>query len=71
MQVNYLLDGRPHELSVGETDDLAELCARVEKGLRAAHADLADAPHLAEKVADGLLNALSTPANGTDLGEIA
>ncbi|MFE0514082.1 hypothetical protein [Streptomyces sp. NPDC058964] len=71
MRVNYLLHGRQHELSVGETDDLAELCALVEKGLRAAHTDLAAAPHLTEKVVDGLLNALSTDGEEADLGEVA
>ncbi|MFJ3233911.1 hypothetical protein [Streptomyces sp. NPDC086787] len=71
MQVTYLLHGRRHELSVGETDDLAELCARVEKELRTAHAELADAPHLAQKVVDGLLNALSTDGEEADLGEVA
>jgi len=71
MRVNYLLDGERHELSVEETDDLAELCRLVEKGLRAAHTELAGAPHLAEKVADGLLNSLSTDADEADLGELA
>ncbi|MGA5446156.1 hypothetical protein ACPCVO_05810 [Streptomyces umbrinus] len=71
MRVNYLLHGERHELSVEETDDLAELCGRVEKGLRVAHTELASAPYLAEKVADGLLNGLSTDADEADLGEVA
>ncbi|MFE2886344.1 hypothetical protein ACUXZZ_23565 [Streptomyces graminifolii] len=71
MRVNYLLNGERHELSVEETDDLAELCGRVENDLRAAHTQLAGVPYLAEKVADGLLNSLSTDVDEADLGEVA
>jgi hypothetical protein len=71
MRVNYLLNGTRHELSVEETDDLAELCGRVDKDLRAAHTELVTAPYLVEKVADGLLNSLSSDADEADLGELA
>jgi hypothetical protein len=68
--VRYTLTGTPHQVEVPDSHDLAALCAETETRLRELHPELATRPHLAEQVADGLLNGLAVDVLEADLGDL-
>jgi hypothetical protein len=70
MIVNYQLAGSPHYVDIAAEDDLSSLCREVEDRLRQLHPELADAPYLSERIAEGMLNGPAAEETDVDLGPL-
>ncbi|GIF09770.1 hypothetical protein [Actinoplanes siamensis] len=71
MQINYQVGGATHTYDPGASENLGEITHRVEEHLRQSHPELAGRGHLAEKITDGLLNALAGDGTDVELGELS
>ena len=71
MRIKYAFADQPHEFEIADSDDLSKLCAETEKKLRESHPELADRNYLTERVADALLNSLSSDDEEADLKDLS
>lgn len=71
MQVNYLLDGKPHTYDPGASENPGEITRKIEEHLRQSHPEFAGRDYLAEKIADGLLNSLAGDGTVIELGDLS
>lgn len=71
MRIKYAIAGEPHELGMADSEDLTELCSKVEELLRDKHPQLAGQDFLTERVADAMLNSLAMDGQEAELGDLA
>jgi hypothetical protein len=70
MIVNYQLAGAPRHIDIADSDHLTDMCRDAEESLRRLHPELANAPYLSERIADGMLNGLAGEHADIDLGPL-
>jgi hypothetical protein len=71
MRIKYTFADQPQEFEIPDSDDLSELCTTTEKKLCEIHPELGDRSYLTERVADALLNSLSSEGDEVDLRDLS